>query len=195
MDMEILRKRLREAFGSDSQDTIGAKLNMTQGNVSKLLSGSQQPTLETVYAISKTYDVSVDWLLGISDVKQIQKRDKQTTYSTAIKVVMAILENGGEIESVDETGVTIRSRDMLFSTLLSKASQISKIDHELYRRWVATKLSLFDEKPILERMPWNSGFIYPHALKMTELEWLTTYEKEADKIPVEFLDDEELPYD
>ena len=152
MDMEILRKRLREAFGSDSQETTGAKLNMTQGNVSKLLSGSQQPTLETVYAISKTYDVSVDWLLGISDVKQIQKSDKQTTYSTAVKVVMTILEKGGEIESVDETGVTIRSRDMLFSTLLSKASQISKIDHELYRRWVATKLSLFDEQPILERM-------------------------------------------
>ena len=67
LNMDILRKRLREAFGSDSQETVGKKLNMTQGNVSKLLSGSQQPTLETIFHISEAYEVSADWLLGLSD--------------------------------------------------------------------------------------------------------------------------------
>ena len=65
VDSEVLKTRLREAFGSDSQETVGKKLNMSQGNISKLLSGSQQPTMDTIYSIAKIYGVSVDWLLGL----------------------------------------------------------------------------------------------------------------------------------
>ena len=69
--IDVIKARLKEAFGQDSQETVGKKLNMTQGNVSKLLSGSQQPTLETIYHVSEIYGVSVDWLLGLSDKKDI----------------------------------------------------------------------------------------------------------------------------
>ncbi len=37
--IDVIKARLRETFGQDSQETVGKKLNMTQGNVSKLLSG------------------------------------------------------------------------------------------------------------------------------------------------------------
>ena len=46
INSEVLKERLRDTFGTDSQETVGNKLSMTQGNVSKLLSGTQQPTLE-----------------------------------------------------------------------------------------------------------------------------------------------------
>ena len=59
--MDSIKERLREAFGSDSQETIGKNLNMTQGNVSKLLSGAQQPTVDTLLRIANVYDVSIDW--------------------------------------------------------------------------------------------------------------------------------------
>lgn len=68
MDMQVLKERLRVAFGDDSQETIAKKLNMTQGNISKILKG-QQPSLDTIYQVSKIYEVSVDWLLGISEKK------------------------------------------------------------------------------------------------------------------------------
>lgn len=68
--MDILRDRLRETFGEDRQDTVAENLNMSQGNVSKILSGSQQPTLETIFHIAEAYNVSTDWLLGISKQKK-----------------------------------------------------------------------------------------------------------------------------
>ena len=54
---EVFRARLRETFGTEPQETTAQKLNMSQGNISKILSGNQQPALETVYHIAKEYDV------------------------------------------------------------------------------------------------------------------------------------------
>ena len=56
-DMEVIKERLREVFKNDSQKDVGKKLNMTQGNVSKLLTGKQQPTIGTIFLIAKKYDV------------------------------------------------------------------------------------------------------------------------------------------
>ena len=58
MDVQNLKTRLRETFGGDSQETVAQKLNMTQGNVSKILSGSQTPALDTIYQIAEVYEVS-----------------------------------------------------------------------------------------------------------------------------------------
>ena len=88
VDSEVLKTRLREAFGSDSQETVGKKLNMSQGNISKLLSGSQQPTMDTIYSIAKIYGVSVDWLLGLSNKKSITHYSTETTYASAIKTLL-----------------------------------------------------------------------------------------------------------
>lgn len=45
LSSEIIKERLRMTFGSESQEVVAGKLNMSQGNVSKLLSGSQMPAL------------------------------------------------------------------------------------------------------------------------------------------------------
>lgn len=34
--IDTIKGRLKEAFGLDSQETVGKKLNITQGNVSRL---------------------------------------------------------------------------------------------------------------------------------------------------------------
>ena len=62
LPMYVIKERLRETFGTDSQTEVGRKLDMTQGNVSKLLAG-QQPAIDTIYRIAEVYGVSVDWLL------------------------------------------------------------------------------------------------------------------------------------
>lgn len=45
LSSDIIRERLRMTFGSELQEVVAGKLNMSQGNVSKLLSGSQMPAL------------------------------------------------------------------------------------------------------------------------------------------------------
>lgn len=69
-DKNLVAERLREVL-IDSQEVTAKKLGMTQGNVSKLLSGTQQPTIDTLYRISEEYGISADWILGLSNIKAI----------------------------------------------------------------------------------------------------------------------------
>lgn len=71
MDGDILKNRLSETFKGDTQDVVARKLNTTQGNVSKWISGQQVPTTENLLLISEAYNVSIDWLLGRSEEKEI----------------------------------------------------------------------------------------------------------------------------
>lgn len=71
MDGDMLKNRLSETFRGDTQDVVARKLNTTQGNVSKWISGQQIPTTENLLLISEAYNVSIDWLLGRSGEKEI----------------------------------------------------------------------------------------------------------------------------
>ena len=179
LDMSVLKCRLRDAFGGDSQETIGNKLSMTQGNVSKLLSGTQQPTLETIYAIAESYNVSVDWLLGLTDKKCVTKYSGQVTYKEAVEMAMAMKFSGGTIDcNTSFYQAVVQSDDALFYALLSKAVSLHDIDIDLYRRWTKEKLELFADKPLLDHDVWKHekiSFMVSHA--SVESNWLELYEK------------------
>ena len=68
---DIVAKRLSELFEKETQDITASRLQTTQGNVSKWLNGTQLITTDNLYRISKVYNVSIDWILGISDVREI----------------------------------------------------------------------------------------------------------------------------
>lgn len=90
MKSEVISKRLKEAFGKDTQETVAAKLHMSQANVSKILSGRQMPTAEMLESVSNIYEVSVDWLLGLSDDKHVHKVINAPTYEEAVKILLDV---------------------------------------------------------------------------------------------------------
>lgn len=192
LDLDTLKKRLREAFGDDSQDAVGKKLGMTQGNVSKILSGSQQPALETVYHVAEIYDVSVDWLLGISDRKKAIKNVPVTTYGLAVEVLLDMLHNG-VIEIEDKTDdLVIKSKDPLMTALTKNGFTLFKTDHEVFQKWKETMLSKFDEKPLLWNMCWEDGSVWVMAEQASTLSnWLKVYDRaiEANKSLSDLFDD------
>lgn len=91
-NIEITKARLCELFKNESQEAVGKKLNMTQGNVSKLLTGKQQPTVETIFQIAKEYNVSTDWLLGLTEETKIAKQDM--SYGDILKMFSILGEKG-----------------------------------------------------------------------------------------------------
>ncbi len=189
VDSEVLKTRLREAFGSDSQETIGKKLNMTQGNVSKILSGSQQPTLETIYQVADTYGVSVDWLLGLSNKKRITHYSSEATYASAVETLLDLKNHGAKLDclnNINGSYVTLQTHDELLYALMKKALGLKKMDSELFQSWVENKLSLFENKRILWDEVWKDQNIYPVINEsITEAEWLIVY-KEAKRIEERF---------
>ena len=150
LNKEILSSRLREAFGDDSQETVGKNLNMTQGNVSKLLSGSQHPTLETIFHIAKAYNVSVDWLLGISENKRSIKTSNAVAYVSVVESLISLCQHGtAAITDEHSNGMVIKVTDPLIKFLVKKSLALSRADTELYQSWKETKLALFDDKPLI----------------------------------------------
>lgn len=175
MELDVFKIRLRECFGDDSQETVGKKLNMTQGNVSKLLSGTQQPALDTLYRIAEVYSVSVDWLLGISNNKKTTAALEKTSYAAAVDILTQLSWNGADIE-YENCGVSVKVNDPLLKALLKKGLTLYKTDKELYQSWKETKLSLFNDKDLVFQKMWledNIDFLASEAV--TEANWLEVH--------------------
>ena len=198
INTEILKDRLREAFGSDSQETVGKKLNMTQGNISKLLSGSQQPTLETIYHVAQTYDVSVDWLLGISDRKSVDKSIEEVTYASAVIAAVDLKQHSAQIDRGKyDRDVSIKITDPLLVTLINKALTLHSTDRDLYQNWIDQKLTLFEDKALLYSSSWEDqtvSFLVGQA--STESNWLEVYEAAAaaEERFAEMMGEDESPF-
>ena len=178
LEVNIIKERLKEAFGSDSQETVGKKLNMTQGNVSKLLSGAQQPTLETIYHVAEIYEVSIDWILGISDSKKVYKRIEGTTYTTAVDNLQDLVRHGALKMEKNTKSIVFKVSDPLISMLIKKSVTLAETDKELYRNWVDNKLSLFQNREIIWEGTWSmNGLDFLIGEAVTESNWLEVLDK------------------
>ena len=186
--IDIIKARLKEVFGQDSQEMVGKKLNMTQGNVSKLLSGVQQPTLETIYHVSEIYGVSVDWLLGVSDKKEIHKSCEGTTYATAVRNLHELIRHGALKIEKSVNVLALKVADPLIKMLTKKSVTIYKTDKELYDNWNETKLSLFQDRPLIWEGIWSmNGLDFLTGEAVTEANWLEVWDK-AKKVEDDYAD-------
>lgn len=66
-------KELREKFGY-SQIELGNRLGVTQQSVFAWEHGKTTPAISTAVALSQLYNVSLDYLLGLSDVPEIKEK-------------------------------------------------------------------------------------------------------------------------
>lgn len=176
LQSDIFRARLKEAFGTEPQETTARKLNMSQANISRILTGTQQPVLDTIYLIAKEYNVSVDWLLGLSDDKHIPRYEEFSTYASVVETIHSLYVQREAAVDADERykKFIITIKDPLLKFLLRKCNIIYKADDaELFRSWKETRLSLFKDMPVLPATAWS--FDDPD-LKRTESEWLEAYE-------------------
>ena len=164
---EMLKNRLTETFAEDTQEVTARKLNTTQGNVSKWVNGQQVPTADMLRDISKAYKVSVDWLLGISDEKEIDGivLDK-LTYEQVARIIDRLIEwgtitipdlqeiNNGDTEN-SEYKEELRSKnpnvnsdymkvnDRVLSHMLRRRLMIYKIGEDMKDTWKLTSVSKY----------------------------------------------------
>lgn len=100
-ETNITLERIKELKGNDSQEVFAQKIHTTQSNISKMLKGMTPPSAATLTELAKTYHVSVDWLLGLSDEKetgpkvQSHKLTAETvTYADAMAVLEVLYQKG-----------------------------------------------------------------------------------------------------
>lgn len=177
MNNELVIARLKEVFQGESQERVAERLNITQSTVSKILRGSQTLSLEMAYLVADRYEISVDWLLGLSDVKKLQRNRLELTYEEATKQLFQLFNQGAFTEAQDKTPI-YKLNDPLLRMLVQKAITLFQTDEDLYKSWLEDKLSLFSDKPILSSSAWNEEemIVYVDSAT-TEANWLDAYNK------------------
>ena len=69
-EQNVFKDRFNEIVGSDAtQEEIAQKIGTSRQNVGNWLSGRSKPDILALKNIAQAYDVSTNYLLGISDVK------------------------------------------------------------------------------------------------------------------------------
>lgn len=152
-------KELRSSL-SLTQTEFAEKINTTQATLSSYENTDKTPSLDIVKKIAEVFKVSIDWLLGLSDV--IDVNDIPRTYSDIIRILF-------KLESADLSGFSINSHHdgyygedkcQISTTDLSIANFITEwkkikdlhdnktIDDELYNLWLEKTLKKYD-KPIV----------------------------------------------
>lgn len=97
--MQILGERLkqlRDEFGFDQKE-MGRKLNITSSAYGYYEQGRNEPPLETLVKIAEIFNVTTDYLLGRSDIREnpvyYTLSDKLTLTQAELLVVERMQEN------------------------------------------------------------------------------------------------------
>lgn len=173
---EIVRARLKEAIGTDSQGDVAKKIHTTQGSVSKLLSGEQSLTLDKACAVAEKYGVSLDWLMGMSNKKRPMKNGPDISYVSIVKSLLELKKSGHTInEGNYYKDISIQIHDPLLRMLYQKGAALMTAGEAYLETWVEKSLEEFD-KPLVWSSIWNDpsvDFALQHAI--TDKEWLEVY--------------------
>ena len=97
--MQILGERLkqlRDEFGFDQKE-MGRKLNITSSAYGYYEQGRNEPPLETLVKIAEIFNVTTDYLLGRSDIREnsvyYTLSDKLTLTQAELLVIERMQEN------------------------------------------------------------------------------------------------------
>ena len=169
----IVGQRLSEVFMSEKQETTANRLNIEQGTVSKWKTGRQIPNPETLVMIADMYDVSLDWILGLSDVKERNSLSSdRISYAQVISVLdrlfnLANIEvlNFQEVakdknlslgyiseneESLKNDTDYIKINDRVLSYLLRRRKVIYDFDDSMAQDWVDKIINIFKDQVTLD---------------------------------------------
>lgn len=89
-DKKIFSERIKELRNSrkETQKEFATAISSTAATISAYENGTKNPSLEVVASIAKTCNISIDWLCGFSNKKEINK--KIETYSDILNFLYEV---------------------------------------------------------------------------------------------------------
>lgn len=151
-------KELRESLKL-TQSEFADNLGVTQAALSAYEKGTRNPTFETIMLVSKIFDVSIDWLCGLSNKKHIGYINYNDIFAELIKICSTMYAGDlltkknayvlsptiKDFDSVSFTATDSNFHD--FFTAWSKMFINLKekiIDDDLYNIWLERQLAKYD---------------------------------------------------
>ena len=160
--MESLDKdtiaRIRELRGDMSQEEFAGYINSSQANMSRLFSKGQA-SYSTLIAIAQKYDVSLDWLLGLSKKRKPDGRipPNEMTYADIISIAIYLYDIGaieeGWYSNEERAPQYIEINDPVFRYLVESHFQAQSVDKAMREIWLQQQLDLFSKYKVT---PWSA---------------------------------------
>lgn len=160
-----LSTRIKELRTSKelTQKELAEALNISTVSVSSYETGAKTPSLDMLINISQKYNVSLDWLCGLSDKMTLDRHI--TTYKELFQLFITLLEARYEnnenipiVNTVDTDTPAVcllLHNDQNIQNFFSKWCDIFKlhyegtIDTDLYQMWIEKQLKEYD-RPLNE---------------------------------------------
>lgn len=144
MDFKDRLKELRKEFKKDRYE-IANFLNVSYSTIAKYESGVRSPDKETLDKLASYFNVSVDYLLGRSDIRNLENNNKLTKkderdIAKDLEKMMNDLEHADGLMFYNEP-ITDEDRELLkqaleFGLRLAKIKNKEKYTPKKYRkRW------------------------------------------------------------
>ena len=155
-DFKLTIERIKELKGSDSQEEFARRINMTQSNVSKLLNGVP-PSASTLIAIAGEYDVSVDWLLGLSEQKKADRfpTPDNITYADVLAVFDILIENDSLSTYEMSDSSMFRILDRVLGYLIDSRLTVNDLDVNTRRFWYRNTAEHFADHKVVK---WQENY-------------------------------------
>jgi transcriptional regulator with XRE-family HTH domain len=162
-EKKVTAERIKEAIGSDTQTVAAKKINSNQGAISNLIKGDYYPTSATIIEICKAYNVSADWLLGLSDNKYRNSINiDYLTYDQVMEVVCSLFEtdsievpNIGSEVNPEYDPTLVKFKDPLFTYLLTRRYNASQVGNDILEDWKKNSLSKYQGIEVFSAFHWN----------------------------------------
>lgn len=160
-DLSILSSRIKELRRKNSltQRDLAKAINTTATSISAYETGLKIPSISIVKKIAEYFNVSLDWLCGVSDN---QSNNGITTYADIIKLLILIeqhinLNLDFTTERIYDSLIecaTIYVRDKTIQSFIKEWKKVQElhsdntIDDDLYQLWIDKQLKQYSQ-PIL----------------------------------------------
>lgn len=124
----IFAERLTQIMGETktTQEMIAAAIGITRQAISKYTRGETKPDTEILTRIAKYFNVSADWLLGLSDVRRINPEIASVCAYTGLSE-NAVSQLIGPTTS-EVMNLLLENEYMITQELLKTAGNISAVD-------------------------------------------------------------------
>lgn len=106
-------KELREKIGLNQKE-CAEKLNISRGSISFYENGERLPDIETIYNMATFFDVSADYLVGLTDVKTADTNIKAICDYTGVSQNVIDRMHGFFVENKKENDTYLAGINLFF---------------------------------------------------------------------------------
>ena len=196
-------QRMKELMGDCTQTRFSELTGISQSSISKILNNQHSLTANNIVAIAEAYNVSTDWLLGLSDEKHPQTIISEPkldafTYGDIFNVFSKLIHENGitmfQDNFTDVNGVThcltevgiLQVNDKILKRMLYENTTTMNLVDDVYQSWFDSRYTEYDKVPyisydetidLLFKSFFGSGNVSPQKLAQFHEEILEIFKK------------------